>query len=96
MMFNPETNTYHIEHYTDLEVAEYLHLHGINKLTSKNEKLAFAKNHLTPLLPTLWEKAKSAEYRQRREALAAERLARRIEYLDGLMSIIKLAGVARG
>lgn len=90
MMYNESTNTVYIAHYTEQEVAEFLMAAGINKLASKNEKLVFARTKLAPIAARLWSQTEETD---RRKVMLAERLVRRIESLDGLTAIVKLASI---
>lgn len=76
-----------IRHYTEKEVADILqHGWAINNCETKAEKLGVAKAVASRITPWLWT-------RPYPYARGAQALARKLESLQGLMSIIVLAGV---
>ena len=82
-----------ITNFTEQEVANILQYPwGINLLDTKAEKLSTAKRVAEQITPWLWSIAAS-EYRFSERARGARTLARKLESLQGLSSIITLAGV---
>jgi hypothetical protein len=89
---DPHRTVCHFQNFTEQEVAQYLAGIGINDLRNRKEKVAFAVHEMKPWIAELWRHSKDEgqpEYRQD----GARWLARRMESLDGLTAIVKLAEV---
>ena len=76
-----------IRRFTEAEMADILrNAFGSHLLKTKDEKLKLASTVAAQVAPWLWEQG----YPYRKQA---HQLARRLECLEGLMSIVKLAEV---
>jgi hypothetical protein len=76
-----------IRRFTEAEIADILrYAYGSHLLKSKDAKLKLASDVATKITPWLWDQP----HPYRREATF---LARKMETLQGLMSIVKLAEV---
>lgn len=97
MKFTGKQSSIDLQHFTESEVADYLIACGINKpeLDSKHKKLIFANPIIRELAAALWQYSKEwrGEPEMRDEVRGALTLARRLETLHGLSSVITLAGV---
>jgi hypothetical protein len=96
VVYDATNNQFHIEHYTEGEIAHYLKLCGVNTRTTKEEKLKFARAKVEPLIAALWRRVNELEryhYRAPVEAKRASSLAMKLDSLEGLTSIVRLAGV---
>jgi hypothetical protein len=99
-MLRLPNNTFSFEHFTESEAADYLLMCGLDCTAPKEQKLAFAKPRLESVTRLLWQRLAQMTSEQKRttagwsEARAMESLARKMESLEGLIQIVKLAGVA--